>query len=187
MLTPRPDDTPWLDQTAFPLLDEHRVLGPRSLAAHHALRRSLLEALLLRLANSPDVAKPRSPPSPLPRAAGLTPGTWHTPQDYDRFLNALELHFRELHRVDYYARLLGCSVRTLSRATRAAADTGAGQVIDQRRLPEARPLLGHARWTAAAVAAHLGFTDTANFGRFFRHHTGLTPAAYANRSQALIS
>ena len=38
-----------------------------------------------------------------------------------------------------------------------------------------------ARWDARAVAAHLGFTDPANFGRFFRDRTGLTPAAFAAR------
>jgi AraC-like DNA-binding protein len=31
------------------------------------------------------------------------------------------------------------------------------------------------------VAVHLGFTDPANFGRFLRGHTGLTPAAFAAR------
>ncbi|WP_420719118.1 helix-turn-helix domain-containing protein [Streptomyces sp. WM6386] len=78
-------------------------------------------------------------------------------------------------------RLLGCSVRTLSRASQAVTGTGARQVIDEHRLFEARRLLGHARWTARAVADPLGCTDTADFGRFFRHHTGLTPAAYAAR------
>jgi AraC-like DNA-binding protein len=29
------------------------------------------------------------------------------------------------------------------------------------------------------VAVNLGFTDPANFGRFFRDRTGLTPAAFA--------
>ncbi|WP_371583808.1 helix-turn-helix domain-containing protein [Streptomyces sp. NBC_01314] len=179
VLTPHSDDAPWLEQTAFQLLDEHRALGRRPLAAHHALRCSLLEALLLRLASSPDLTQ-------APVAARTTPlvGTSGQRPVYERFLDALELRYRELHHVDDYARLLGCSVRTLSRATRAAADTGARQVIDQRRLLEARRLLGHARWTARAVADHLGFTDTANFGRFFRHHTGLTPAAYAARQAA---
>ncbi|MFD3503982.1 helix-turn-helix domain-containing protein [Streptomyces sp. NPDC058676] len=176
VLTPQPDDAPWLEQTAFQLLDEHRALGRRPLTTHHALRCSLLEALLLRLANSPDITE-------APVAARTTPlgGTSGRQPLYERFLDALELHYRELHRVDDYARLLGCSVRTLSRTTRAATGTGARQVIDQRRLLEARRLLGHARWTARAVADQLGFTDTANFGRFFRHHTGLTPAAYATR------
>ncbi|MCX5328184.1 MULTISPECIES: hypothetical protein [unclassified Streptomyces] len=31
------------------------------------------------------------------------------------------------------------------------------------------------------MAARLGFTDPANFGRFYRDRTGLTPAAIAAR------
>lgn len=185
VLTPHPDDAPWLEHTAFQLLDEHRALGRRPLAAHHALRCSLLEALLLRLAYSPGVTGPPSAPETASsgssaHARRMADTSGRRPV-YDQFLDALELHFRELHRVDDYARVLGCSVRTLSRATQAATGTRARQVIDERRLLEARRLLGHARWTARAVAIHLGFTDTANFGRFFRRHTGLTPAAYAAR------
>ncbi|QZZ32222.1 MULTISPECIES: helix-turn-helix domain-containing protein [unclassified Streptomyces] len=100
-----------------------------------------------------------------------------------RFLDALELRFRELHHVDDYARLPGCSVRTLTRAAQDAGHAGARQVIDERRLLEASRLLGPATWTASAVAAHLGFPDPADFGRFFRHHAGLTPAAWATRAE----
>ncbi|TDD81501.1 AraC family transcriptional regulator [Saccharopolyspora karakumensis] len=183
VLAPHGDDVPWLEQTAFQLLDEHRALGRRSLAAHHSLRCSLLEALLLRLAHSPGVPEP---PADTGSGSSSTPGTatksaldrHHT---YERFRDAVELHFREFHRVDDYAAMLGCSVRTLSRAARTATGTGAREVIDERRLREARRLLGHSRWSVQAVASHLGFTDTANFGRFFRHHTGLTPADFRAR------
>lgn len=185
VLTPHPDDAPWLEQTAFQLLDEHRALGRRPLAAHHALRCSLLETLLLRLAHSPGLSDPpanagtgASAGSPRSASAGGTAGRRHI---YERFLDALELHFRELHRVDDYAQMLGCSVRTLSRAARTATGKGAREIIDERRLLEARRLLDHAGWSAREVAAHLGFTDAANFGRFFRHHTGLNPAAYRAR------
>jgi AraC-like DNA-binding protein len=178
VLTPHPDDAPWLEQTAFQLLDEHRALGRRPLAMYHALRCALLETLLLRLAHSPGVAE--SSVSPQPASSALTGDASRRPV-YERFLDAVEMHYRQLHRVDDYAQLLGCSVRTLSRATQAATGVEARQVIDQRRLLEARRLLDHARWTARDVAAHLGFTDSANFGRFFRRHTGLTPAAYASR------
>ncbi|UOB07663.1 AraC family transcriptional regulator [Streptomyces sp. HP-A2021] len=167
VLTPHPEDGAWLRQTALQLLDEHRALGRRPLDVHHALRRSLLESLLLRLANSPDITP-----------AGTTAGAGRG-DTYGRFVDALELHFRELHQVADYAELLGCSVRTLSRAARDATGKGARELIDERRLLEARRLLGGARWTARAVAAHLGFTDPANFGRFFRGHTGLSPAAFA--------
>jgi AraC-like DNA-binding protein len=170
VLSPHPDDTVWLQQTALQLLDEHRALGRRRLDVHHALRRSLLESLLLRLANSPDVI-----------STGAAAGGTGRKDTYARFVDALELHFRELHRAADYAGLLGCSVRTLSRAARDATGKGVREVIDERRLLEARRLLGGAGWDARAVAVHLGFTDPANFGRFFRNHTGLTPAAFTAR------
>ncbi len=168
VLTPHPDDAPWLQQTALQLLDEHRAMGRRPLAVHHALRRSLLEALLLRLVQSPDVPRKRV-------AAAVRRDT------YDRFLDVLQLHFRELHPAKEYSQLLGCSVRTLSRAVQDATGKGVREVVNERRLLEARRLLGNAQWTPQAVAAHLGFTDAANFGRFFRQYVGLTPAAYAAR------
>ena len=169
VLSPHPDDVEWLQQTALQLLDEHRALGRRPLDFHHALRRSLLESLLLRLANAPGIA-----PSDTTAGAGRRDA-------YGRFVDALELHFRELHRAADYAELLGCSVRTLSRAAQDATGTGVRELINERRLLEARRLLGGARWDARTVATHLGFTDPANFGRFFRDRTGLTPAAFAAR------
>ncbi|MFD9131544.1 helix-turn-helix domain-containing protein [Streptomyces bottropensis] len=170
VLSPQADDAAWLQQTALQLLDEHRALGRRPLDIHHALRRSLLESLLLRLTNVPGIAP----------TGTATAGTGRTDR-YGRFLDALELHFRELHQAADYAELLDCSVRTLSRAARDATGKGVRELIDERRLLEARRLLGAARWDARAVAAHLGFTDSANFGRFFRDRTGLTPAAFAAR------
>ncbi|KQX65192.1 AraC family transcriptional regulator [Streptomyces sp. Root1310] len=171
VLSPHPEDTAWLQQTAVQLLDEHRALGRRPLDIHHALRRSLLESLLLRLANSPGIA----PTGTAAAGAGRA-------DRYRRLLDALELHFRELHQAADYAELLGCSVRTLSRAAQDAAGKGVRELIDERRLLEARRLLGAARWDARSVAVHLGFSDPANFGRFFRDRTGLTPAAFAARA-----
>ncbi|GAA1556028.1 AraC family transcriptional regulator [Kribbella hippodromi] len=170
VLTPHPEDAAWLHQTALQLLDEHRALGRRPLDVHHALRRSLLESLLLRLAAAPGVTS----------MSATTANTGRGGR-YGRFLDALELHFRELHRAADYARLLDCSVRTLSRAARDATGKGVRELIDDRRLLEARRLLGEGGWDARAVATQLGFTDPANFGRFFRDRTGLTPAAFAAR------
>jgi AraC-like DNA-binding protein len=174
VLSPHPDDAAWLQQTALQLLDEHRALGRRPLDVHHALRRSLLESLLLRLANAAGIA-------PVDTTAGKGRG-----DTFGRFVDALELHFRELHRAADYAELLGCSVRTLSRAAQDATGNGVRELINERRLLEARRLLGGARWDARNVAAHLGFTDPANFGRFFRDRTGLTPAAFAAREATSV-
>lgn len=128
VLTPHADDATWLQETARQLLDEHRALGRRPLDAHHALRRSLLESLLLRLVYSPGVT---------PAVPAATPDTY-------------------------------------------------GRFIDERRLLEARRLLGSVGWSARAVATHLGFTNSSNFGRFFRRHTGLAPAAYAAQARPKV-
>jgi AraC-like DNA-binding protein len=170
VLSPHPDEAAWLQQTALQLLDEHRALGRRPFDIHHALRRALLESLLLRLANSTGIDSTDT----------ATAGTGRADR-YGRFLDALELHFRDLHQAADYAELLGCSVRTLSRAAHDATGKGVRELIDERRLLEARRLLGSAKWDARAVALNLGFRDPANFGRFFRDRTGLTPAAFAAR------
>ncbi|MGW0424561.1 helix-turn-helix domain-containing protein [Streptomyces sp. NPDC003015] len=123
VLTPHPDDVPWLDPAALPR----------------------------------------------PRSRTDSSGSSGSHLTHERFLDALELHFRDLHRVEGWAQVFGCSVRTLSRATRAVVGRGAREVIDERRLLEARRLLDHARWTAHAIATPLGFTDAADFGRKNHH------------------
>jgi hypothetical protein len=68
-----------------------------------------------------------------------------------------------------------------------ATGNGVRELINERRLLEARRLLGGGRWDARTVAAHLGFTDPANFGRFFRDRTGLTWAAFAAREATPVT
>ncbi|MFI7643304.1 hypothetical protein [Nonomuraea sp. NPDC049400] len=135
-----------------------RALGRRPLDVHHALRRSLLESLLLRLANAPGITS----------TGAATAGTGRG-DTYGRFVDTLELHFRELHRAADYAELLGCSVRTLSRAARDATGKGVRDLIDERRLLEARRLLGSARWDARSVAAHQNLLSKGAPFRLFAH------------------
>ncbi|RKE22300.1 AraC family transcriptional regulator [Streptomyces sp. TLI_171] len=130
---------------------------------HHALLRHLLAALLLRLAN---------PATPCGSAA-TEPG-----ETYRRFRQAVEHRFTRTRRVEDYARLLGYSPRTLSRATLAAAGVGAKEFVDRRVVLEAKRLLAHSDSSAARIADHLGFADAANFAKFFHQRTGTTPIAF---------
>src|SRR5690606_30130143 len=58
-----------------------------------------------------------------------------------RFRAAIEERFALTRQVDDYARLLGCSVRTLTRASLAATGRTAKQLVDDRVALEAKRLL----------------------------------------------
>ncbi|MFI5844505.1 helix-turn-helix domain-containing protein [Catenuloplanes sp. NPDC051500] len=97
---------------------------------------------------------------------------------YVRFRDALERDFTRTHRLDDYARTLGYSARTLSRATQAAAGVNGKEFIDRRIILEAKRLLVHSDRTAAQIAARLGFTSATNFTKYFHLRTGHTPIAF---------
>ncbi|MDL4813587.1 helix-turn-helix domain-containing protein [Actinomadura opuntiae] len=129
-----------------------------------AILRALLEVLLLRASDS-------APPPPAGRQA------------FTAYAAAVEAHFATSREVAWYARRLGYSPRTLSRATHEATGRSAKQFIDDRVVLEAKRLLAHTRITVAECAHRTGFDDPANFSKFFRARTGLTPGAFAARAR----
>ncbi|MFI1990932.1 helix-turn-helix domain-containing protein [Actinoplanes sp. NPDC020271] len=139
--------------------------GPGSLPleVRRTMLRHLLAVLVLQLAHlGADTVGP-------------TPGSDDT---FQRFRDALERSFTRVHKLDDYARSLGYSARTLSRATQAAAGVNGKEFIDQRIILEAKRLLAHSGHTAAQVAARLGFVSATNFSKYFHARTGLTPIAF---------
>ncbi|MBY8878227.1 helix-turn-helix domain-containing protein [Actinacidiphila acidipaludis] len=132
----------------------------------------LLAALLLRALSGAPVTESTTPTGD----TGAGPGR-HT-EVFRAYRAAVEEHFTDWHQVADYARALGYDVRTLTRATRAAAGTGAKTFLDQRILLEARRVLAHTDLPVGACARRLGFRDAANFTTFFRRQTGVPPAGW---------
>ncbi|MFI6683895.1 helix-turn-helix domain-containing protein [Streptomyces sp. NPDC050485] len=97
---------------------------------------------------------------------------------FARFRAAVERDFVRLRQVSDYARALGYAPRTLARVTLAATGIGAKEFIDRRVALEAKRLLVHGELPAARCAARLGFDDAANFTKFFRRCTGMTPGEF---------
>ncbi|MGW4637892.1 helix-turn-helix transcriptional regulator [Sphaerisporangium sp. NPDC004334] len=134
--------------------------SPSKPCAVHALRlRQALGLLLLRLAYLESVT--RSSPEPADAI-------------FVRFRQAVERHFATSRSVTDYARRLGYSPRTLSRATEQAAGIGAKRFIDRRVVLEAQRLLAHTDRTVTQIAMDLGFPSAANFTTFFHRHAGRT-------------
>jgi AraC-like DNA-binding protein len=95
-----------------------------------------------------------------------------------RFQALLEEHFRQLHLVADYARLLALTPGHLNHLTKAATGQTARSLIDARLVLEAKRLLAHSDATVAEMAVELGFADASYFGRHFRRHVGQPPGAF---------
>ncbi|MFE0189882.1 AraC family transcriptional regulator [Streptomyces sp. NPDC059008] len=147
------------------LHQEFGALGGLPLEIHLEVLRHLLAVLVLRVAHAGGPADGE--------AAGC-----EASETYLRFRDAVERGFTRSRRVADYARALGYAPRTLSRATEAAAGTGAKEFIDRRVALEAKRLLAHGDQSAARIADRLGFADATNFSKFFQRQTGSTPIAF---------
>lgn len=99
-------------------------------------------------------------------------------ETYAHFRALLEQRFRTDRSVASYARLLGYSSRTLTRACIDATGRPAKTLIDERVALEARRLLVHGTDGVAEIARSLGFDEATNFVKFFRRHVHSSPRAF---------
>ena len=135
----------------------------------NALLRSQVEALVIRL----HMDGPTSLPDDAPQPALV--------QRFQRYRAAIEREFANWHDVQLYARHLGCSAKSLTRAAQVVADCNAKTVLTDRIVLEAKRMLVHSVLSVANVGDRLGFSEATNFVKFFRRETGTTPSAFRAR------
>ncbi|WP_067503497.1 AraC family transcriptional regulator [Actinoplanes sp. TFC3] len=145
-------------------VDSNRYAEPAGDIAAGLLRHQLA-VLLLRIA--------------LLGTAGKRPPTSTSEsRTFARFRRDLEDGHGRSRRVEDYAALIGCSVRTLTRASLALTGRTAKQVVDDRVALEARRLLACTDMSVAEIGRRLGFGEPTNFGRFFNREVGTSPGAF---------
>lgn len=115
-------------------------------------------------------------------AGAATPS--HGSVTLHRFLQVLEIHFREHWNVADYAHALGTSERRLALATVRATGKPPLQLIRDRVLHEACLRLEQSPLAVAQVAYGLGFRDPAYFNRFFKRYMAMAPGAWRRRKRA---
>jgi AraC family transcriptional regulator, transcriptional activator of pobA len=99
-------------------------------------------------------------------------------ETFRRFRDAVEADLAHRHDAGHYARMLGCSGRTLARAAQQATGRSAKDYLNERLVLEAKRLLVHDRLAAAQCSTRLGFPDPSGFSAFFRRETGMRPGAW---------
>ena len=103
---------------------------------------------------------------------------------YTRWLVLVEQHYSQHWPIPRYADQLGLSAERLNRLVRAETGHSAQHIVHTRLVREACRLLVHVQAPVSQLAFDLGFSDPAYFSRFFKRHTGQTPAAYRQAAVA---
>lgn len=99
-------------------------------------------------------------------------------QRFQRYRAAVERDYANRHDVAHYAKALGCSAKSLTRASLMVSDRNAKAVLTDRIVLEAKRLLAHSVQSVANIGDQLGFSEATNFVKVFRRETGLTPSAF---------
>lgn len=97
------------------------------------------------------------------------------------FRQAIELHFKEYRQVEDYCELLQISRTTLNQRVKEAFGRGAGEMIRNRIVEEAKQMLIYSDERISEIAYHLNFSNVANFNRLFAKITGLSPRQFRYR------
>lgn len=92
-----------------------------------------------------------------------------------RFMNLLEHSYKEHSSVMYYAKELSISSNYLNMLCTSLMHISAKQLIQNRRLQEAKQLLLGTGLSVKEVAYNLGFNDLSHFSSFFKKETGFAP------------
>ena len=104
----------------------------------------------------------------------------HNNKYMQQFKSLLDAHFQAQKQVAFYAEQLQVSEKKLSHITHSVHGFSAKTYINERVLQEAIWLLKNTTLNQGEIADKLGL-DFTYFVKFFRRHTGSTPAKYRQK------
>jgi AraC family transcriptional regulator, transcriptional activator of pobA len=100
-----------------------------------------------------------------------------------RYRELLAAHFLEWTKPAQYAAAMHVSADHLNDVIKQHTGQTVSAHINERRILEARRLLLHAKETIKEIAWYLQFNEVSYFNRFFKQHTGCTPAAFRENAR----
>jgi AraC-like DNA-binding protein len=107
-----------------------------------------------------------------------------TPQQilFQKFIQLVNNFYIEKRTIEDYAALLNVTANHLSQSVKSASDKNALSFINDRLLSEAKSIIQFTDFDIAEIAYQLNFSDPANFGKFFKKHTGQSPLEFRKKS-----
>ncbi|CAL1517675.1 AraC family transcriptional regulator [Chitinophaga sp. MM2321] len=95
-----------------------------------------------------------------------------------KYLHLVNSHYIEKRTVKEYADLLSITPNHLSQTIKAVSGKNALSYISERLVSEAKSLLLYTDFSISEIAYRLGFSDPANFGKFFKKESGVPPSEF---------
>jgi AraC-like DNA-binding protein len=106
---------------------------------------------------------------------------------FRNFLRILESNYKRPVGVGFYADKLNTSVRNLNHLCSNLFGKSVSEIIETRKLIEARRLLLNSSMSVSEIGFELGYNEKSYFTRVFRKKTGLTPTDFRAAVQPMTS
>ncbi|MFZ4456336.1 MAG: helix-turn-helix domain-containing protein [Bacteroidales bacterium] len=114
----------------------------------------------------------------LPNEASIKNNQQNT---FNTFLRILEENFHRAEGVQFYADKLNMSVRNLNLICKNNFDKSVSEIIETRKLIEAKQLLLNTDKTVSEIGYALGYNEKSYFTRVFRQKMGITPTDFRDK------
>ncbi|MBX2940641.1 MAG: helix-turn-helix transcriptional regulator [Ferruginibacter sp.] len=106
---------------------------------------------------------------------------------FKHFLTILEDNFRRPEGVEFYAEKLFMSARNLNLICQQMVQRSVSEIIETRKLTEAKNLLAGTDMSVSEIGYELGYNEKAYFTTVFKKKSGQTPTEFRNEMRKLIS
>lgn len=103
------------------------------------------------------------------------------------FLKILEDNYHRPVGVDFYAEKLFMSPRNLNLICKSILHQTVSEIIETRKLIEAKNLLTHSDMNISEIGFELGYKEKAYFTNVFKRRTGQTPSDFREEMKKLLS
>ena len=105
---------------------------------------------------------------------------------FKNFLAILEENFRRSEGVEFYAEKLFMSARNLNLICQHILQKSVSEIIETRKLIEAKNLLATTDKTVAEIGFDLGYNEKAYFTAVFKKKSGQTPTEFREEMRRLV-
>jgi AraC family transcriptional activator of pobA len=106
---------------------------------------------------------------------------------FHSFLQILEENYKRPEGVDFYAEKLFMSSRNLNLVSQAILNKSVSELIEMRKLTEAKNLLIYTDKSVSEIGYDLGFNEKAYFTNVFKKRTGQNPTTFRDEIRKMIS